>query len=733
MAIKYRLPFTPPDAIEINETLSYLESGNQATYFAAGVPLFVHDKDDAMGRRLASMQVLELKLAKKKELSEAFGIDRVTLYRQQIRLRENGIAGLLSERRGPKGGHKLTQDDLPKAQELMESGATQAAVGEALGVSVWTIRRALSSGKIVRPRPLKVREEVDGSQPSERSAEAASTPMGVGTQRYPERILAAAGKLVEAQPEFQTSLAVEYGGALLALPALMELGLLEVAQKVYGSVRKGFYGLRSMLLCLAFMALLRIRTPEQMQFEAPGELGILLGLDRAPEIKTIRRKLKELSERKRADRFSRGLAEKWVKRSHEEAGLFYVDGHVRAYHGEKHKLSKTYVARRRLCMPATTDYWVNDKNAEPVFFVTGTANERLIAMMRKRILPEVRGLVGERRVTMVFDREGWSPKFFEELYEKGFDVMTYRKGKYRMWPRRLFKVVRGFIDGRKVKYELAEKKAVRMSPGFTMREVRRLRGNGRQTAVLTTRKKMSKLQVAWRMFERWRQENFLRYMREHFALDALVDRRAEQADAERTVPNPKRTALKKRLKELRNGLHKLEKEYGERALLENTRGFKVADEKLRLRIRELQEKRMRLKKRIRALPERVSVKEAGGKEPVMQLDPETKHLTDTIKMVAYRAESVLFGLLGPAYKRNEDEGRALVREMLRVPADILPDAQAGVLRVRLHSLANPRSNGALAHLCEQLNQAQIRYPETRLRLRYEPIFVAENLAICLET
>jgi len=130
----------------------------------------------------------------------------------------------------------------------------------------------------------------------------------------------------------------------------------------------------------------------------------------------------------------------------------------------------------------------------------------------------------------------------------------------------------------------------------------------------------------------------------------------------------------------------------------------------------------RLKDRISALPKRVALGEAEG-ERIVSLDPETKHLADTIKMLAYRAETALVGLLGPAYARTEEEGRALVREIFRAPADILPDEGAGVLRVRLYGLANPRSNEAVKHLCEQLNELEISYPATALRLRYEPGFV----------
>ena len=80
------------------------------------------------------------------------------------------------------------------------------------------------------------------------------------------------------------------------------------------------------------------------------------------------------------------------------------DGHVRAYNGSKHTLPKTHVARRRLCMPATTDFWVNDARCEPLFFVTAEANDSLSVDAREaEIIPELKRLAGEgNRVTLVF-------------------------------------------------------------------------------------------------------------------------------------------------------------------------------------------------------------------------------------------------------------------------------------------------------------------------------------------
>jgi hypothetical protein len=513
------------------------------------------------------------------------------------------------------------------------------------------------------------------------------------------------------------------------LPALLTLGVLEAGEQTYGALKKAFYGLRATLLILAFMALLRIRTPEQLQGHPPGELGMLLGLDRAPEVKTLRRKLWELAARRQATRFSQRLAERWVREQADALGLLYIDGHVRPYNGTAHRLPEAWVARRRLCQAATTDFWVNQPDAQPLFVVTAPANDDLLAMMRRQILPEIRRLAGERRVTVVFDREGWSPKFFRQIQEQGFEVLTYRKGKYAAWPRQAFRTVKGVVEGRSVSYELAER-STELLPGFRVREVRRLCAHGHQTAVVTTRQDLPPEVVAYRMFERWTQENFFRYMRQHFALDALVTYAAEPADPERTIPNPARKAAAKALATSRAALRELEQTYGQQARTNSEaqrptmRGFKIAQAGLNRQITALEAKCRRLQARLKALPKRVAIKEVIAEAEIVQLAPEAKHLTDALKMVAYRAETALVRCLTPHYARTEEEGRALIREMLLSSADLLPETDHHRLRVRLHSLANPRSNEALAKLCETLNALEIRYPGTDLTLVYQAPGVA---------
>jgi hypothetical protein len=101
-------------------------------------------------------------------------------------------------------------------------------------------------------------------------------------------------------------------------------------------------------------------------------------------------------------------------------GFLYIDGHVRAYHGQCAIASKAYVARRHLAMPATTDYWINDCSGDPLFVITGEVDAALTKAL-PRLLRELRDLVGERRATIVFDRGGWSAKLFETMIKAGFD------------------------------------------------------------------------------------------------------------------------------------------------------------------------------------------------------------------------------------------------------------------------------------------------------------------------
>ena len=728
MPLTALLPLLPADAQEVGDSLAILrdEKEQRIVFFNAGGPIFSCRQEDRTGLRLAAVTVIEQGLAGPTAVAEALAIHRTTLLRDRHKFAENGVAGLVEKRRGPKGPHTLTPAVQRRAQKMLDRGESIRGTAGTVGMSESGLRHAIARGLLTAGRSKRVEKAKANSAqtltgPRDRASVDQACTMGVATKRESDRVLAATGKLVEAEPEFKAVEAVAGAGVLLALPALLHEGLCEVGGEVYGSLRNGFFGLRSVLLTFAFMALLRIKTPEQLTEHAPGELGILLGLDRAPEVKTLRRKLREMGGRHVADMFTRWLTERWAEAEPKELALLYIDGHVRPYHGRKHKLPKHYVQQRGRPMPGTKDFHVNDRRADPLFFVTAEATEGLLSMLESTLLPDVRRLVGpKRRVTIVFDREGWSPELFAKWKEQDFYVLTYRKGKQSRWQSRFFSMVKGKVGGEKVEYCLAERE-VKLTNGLKVREIRRLTDDGHQTAVITTNDKLPLLAVAHRMFSRWRQENFFRYMRHEFALDHLCTHQVEPADPKRIVPHPERARLEKKLKAVRATRTRLLDRAFSLAPGKTTRvGKRQVDEvELDQLIRQRETEARTLSARIAKLPDRVPIEEILEPEQIVKLERERKVLVDAIKLSAYRAESSLARLVEPFFKRHQDEARKFLKSIFKATADIIPDLRNRRLTVRFHGLASPRANRALGELCALVNEDAPLYPGSNLRLHFE--------------
>jgi prepilin-type processing-associated H-X9-DG protein len=159
-------------------------------------------------------------------------------------------------------------------------------------------------------------------------------------------------------------------------------------------------------------------------------LGRVLGLDRAPEVKTIRRKIGQLAGQGKADQLLAAMAAHHLARHTqdvEQAGIvLYVDGHVRAYQGTR-KTAKTHAARLKFPAPATVETRISDGRGDPVLAVMAEPAASLAYELR-RLLPALRRAVGDsRRVLVGFDRGGWSPSLFAHMHEAGFDTLTWRK------------------------------------------------------------------------------------------------------------------------------------------------------------------------------------------------------------------------------------------------------------------------------------------------------------------
>ena len=745
-----------PSTIHISSQCNYREEGDIRVIFANGIPLLHYAKEDKAANQYAMVHLVETGLASQQEVAEAFNCSRLTVYRAINKYNQGGMAALMPKKRGPKDGSKVNKAMSRRILALKEKGMTNAAIGSRLGLKEDTVRKAL---KRMGWRPPETAQQIDltvepklgqtdavdvgpGEQTSSQIDEPAvaedepkraeikkdlSDVEDVSydadpSNRVVDRALARLGFLQDAAPVFRNGKNIANVGVLISIPALIESGIFTTARKIYGNLGASFYGLRTIFVILLLMALLRIKRPEGLKEHSAVDLGRILGLDRVCEVKTLRRKLDILAAKNKADIFGHELAKTRIEKREGTLGFLYVDGHVRVYNG-KRKVAKGYVTKKRLAMPATTDYWVNDQQGDPIFVVTAPANEGLVKMLPP-ILQEAKSLIGEDRpLTVVFDRGGWSPNLFAKLIKQRIDIITYRKGKTELIPKDHFYPISEVIDGKKIEYWLHDRCVVFLKGKLWLRQVSRLNPSGHQTHIITSRQDLSELTVAYRMFERWRQENYFKYMAEEYALDALVDYDIQEDDLQRLVPNPRRKEINKERNKIKAEIKELERVYGQEALdnkeakRPTMRGFKIANSDTGRKIVELKQREVELKALYTQTPAKVPLKDTLDNQIAYRLRGEKKHLTDLIKMVAYQAESDLLALIRGDYARADDEGRTLIQSALKSSGDI--EVKGDELVITLNTLSSPHRSKVIKALCEKLNTTHTVFPGTKLRLVYD--------------
>jgi len=748
-------PLPPSGIVYVNDHVSFRTEGTERVISVHGVVFAHYDTGDRAAEAYTMITLWESEYASQIELARSFDYSARSLRRYQERFHAGGISALVRGPGRPSGGSRNAKER-GRDQTILHlktKGSSNRAIAGKLGLSEKAIRKRLlrlgwcPNSEFSEPgllfqeqtnrhefrKPDVSEQPMDNltpapvaaseSQPG-RSKDIEPAPVSLDANpldRTMDRLLAALGLIEDATPVFAHADSLPRAGVLLAVPALVASGVLSVAGKVYGTIGPAFYGLRTTVVTYILLALLRIPRPETLKEYAPNDLGRIVGLDRLPEVKTLRRKLARLASRKASQQFGRELARHRIAERGRLFGFLYIDGHVRTYHG-KHTIAKGYDTRTRLAVPATTDYWVNDQKGDPLFVVTADANAAMTRMLTP-LLEETRRLLGPgRRATIVFDRGGWSAKLFQKLLAMGFDILTYRKGRFRRVSEKRFLLRKAKLDGRLVKYLLHDQPVRFLKGKLRLRQITRLTDNGHQTPVLTSRWDLRDIVVAYRMFERWRQENFFKYLRHEYLIDALTDYQVEPDDPQRSVPNPARKAVDTELRKARAHLNKMNETYGAAFLdyfegrTPTQRAFTSAEKKIHLEIQDAADRIAELVTKQKSLPPRVPLAQARPGQDLVKLSTERKHLTNVLKLVAYQIESDLVSLIRPHYARTEDEGRTLIQTALQSAAALEPTKDE--LRITLSPLSSAHRSQAVAALCETLNKAETTFPGTDLRMRF---------------
>ena len=562
-----------------------------------------------------------------------------------------------------------------------------------------------------------------------------SSPLGIATTRVEERVASSLGVCQQNTIHFEYSQSVCQAGLLFMLPALLAQGLLKT-KNVYSFPAGHYYNLESIVLTLSFMALARIKNPEQLKQYKPGEIGRLIGLDRIPEVKCLREKIKLLTEQEKATKLNNLLIEHWYNKDEvlsQEAAFLYIDGHVRIYYGQKANLPSKFVSRQKLCLSATSEYWVNDAKGMPVMMVLGQLTEKLQTMIERDIIPQLlqTSLLDEPdkersdpQCTFVFDREAYEPAFFQRLWNKyKIAIITYRKNVKDKWDENDFKSIDIKVLDQTVTMHICEQETE--LSGHTFREIRRLSKDGHQTAIITTHPTLNKNDIAGRMFARWSQENFFRYLIQDYDFDKMIQYGTEEINPKAEVVNPPYRKISHKIKKIREKISRLESKLFplvEQVMdgdLDALPAITMKQAEYMERINHLKEVESELVEKRKLIPARIKLEKMPEQTRYNKLKTESKMLMNIIKMICYRAESAMADLALPHLTRAREERRMLIKQIINNNADLIPDYTNNTLTVILHSLSSPRFNKATNELIKILNESQTIFPGTKLRLIYK--------------
>ena len=825
------LPLAPGNSEQIGKTCFFIVKDEETyTYFVFHQHYGHHARGD---KKLLNFYAAMLVHggAKISDVSAALSISSETVRQAKIKLRADGPEAFHRPRKA-RGRSRMDGELIAKAERKLASGKSIRKVAAELEISYPTLRDNIEKRVVANPKPCAeapqssedavaeiipdpkpcaeapqssedaVAEIIPGPKPcadaprsaadaveesetalplrligpSERDRRDRLAPMGRAAHDVKRRTQASRGELVAAAPLFnEAHSAVTFGGVLTALPLLIRAGLLKFSNRRL-SLPNGFFGLDSILLLLAFLALVRVRNVEQINALPPGDLGILIGIDRCPRDRTLRLKIRLLSkDSEQLWEWQLDLSKYWDSMRPYDANVKHIDGHGKKYTGDGN-VPKGYAPGEQLCPSVQKDYWVNGLDGSPGYCIHTDLDPGLQHAIEKLMLdaeekmgvlgPHARSLLlpvevekdGKKpsrkikfgkpnrsvkpALTVVFDREGWSPNMFGRMGLRGVAIITWVKGDSGPpWPKRKFRkmeVTKHLPGNLTITSEkMLAQKIVELPNGLVVRKIRILMDDDRQKELVTTDMGPPMARIVGLLTSRWSQESFFKHMKWEFGLGNLPARGLVDLDPQTLVNNPRRRELKREIAraaaergKLLAALGELDLEAhsdegaGKKAGKRGKRSKSEAEKKterdiLKGKIEKLDRDIEEKKSRRADVPEKIEAGELDESErpqalPVMH----EKNFHDIVRTIACVGENMMMGAIGEKLI-GKRRARNTLKNLFRSKADIIPDHKKGILRVRVIGSPNDAADDALKGLFKELNQTKTIYPGTNLRMVYE--------------
>jgi transposase len=740
-----------------------LEGPHGQLLVVEGRPYMQWALEDVLMRRLAMVQLYELRMGSQEEIAEAFGISTKTVYNYIRTFAADGSAGLFAAARGPKSGWKINARVRGKIlHAFLNEGIVEyepirqrlAAWGEDLGIS--SIRQVLLENGLVHeggvasdlanavelfhtggdeqqlvfqfPRAEAWDRGTDVAKKSEPDPPAAGREQAGGHGLAPVESRArryySPGQRMYLDQLKQGSYN-SYAGGLLFSPLLYRYPFTSTIREVLDLPSQEGYTLEELCETLFYLDVFGFRSLEDFKRVYPEEFGVLIGRASAASVFTLRRFLHTVRKLARGEQLVEAFSRMYLKTQLAKWGVLYIDAHFLPYYGQV-LITKGWHGVRKIPMKGSYHFLGVDESFTPWLFLVRSSCEDLLQKIPELIdkAKEAAAASGveQKRIDeliVVFDREGFSGPLYGYLDGRDRDQGN-KRAVIISWAKYADKWVYGIAEERfektaVVSYAIRKSQEIRymeterrMSKYGNIRAVVIQRqADGKRMAIYTNAgpQELGGETVVQLICRRWGQENLIKELLGKHFINYMPGYVREQMEGQPLVDNPRVKQLKKSRGALASELHTLKVQLADKILKgandqTNWQQIKGKEVPLLTEIVTRENQLLFLNQELERLPAKLPYDQAHGGRKLDKLNYEKKRFLDCIKLYAYNAEKKMCELL----LRHYDEKKEILPALsMIVKRGGTVKLQGGRLRVRLKRFKNPEIDYAARGLCEDLN------------------------------
>ncbi len=716
------------------ESLRLLTHEGEVVVLAGRWVLFRFAVADTGMRRLAMVALTEAGHAVK-SVAEVFGVHPNYLSTLRKTAREQGSNGLVKAMGRPP---KLTPAQLAQAHRWAEQGVTGQEIARRLQVSDTMISRLVGG----RRMPAPVQEELpdtgqsDTELPEPAIAEPViaepviAEPVVLDPELFvPEPADAPADRVVTEREDVpggpvvgasrlgRATVDSRYAGAMLLHAFFDRVGAQAVFAPLTGagpvSSRSRRFDDVALLTATTVAFALGVGSVEATKHLVRDQIGPLAGLDRLPELRTLRPRLGELAETCDPLRLQADLAAAMIAAEAPLLGLYFVDDHFVPYEGAK-PVGKGYNTKRRHAQKGLADTQVTDYHGRAVCFVSGPPSG--LTKTLPAALAELRKITGPAKIMLGFDRGGAYAQVFAHCRDHDVDWITYRRGGLAATtaePRRYWRVDAG---GHAEAVTLADE-MVTINDYGPARQLTLFEHDQPVLQVLTSDLAApAAALLAW-LRCRWRIENVFKYLTAHHGIDWLCHYGADISPDTALIDNPARKQARTAVTHAQTTLTD-----AQRALTQLLRSHAPATEintaipAAQTAIDNAEAALTKATDTLKTIPAKIPTNQHDPNAKRAILRTQRRSLQMVLRLLAFNAEQWLAGQLN-TYLTDNDEYRATLRHLLHLGGQITYTTKT--ITVALDTPATPKITRALRLLLDELNTTPPRIPGDHRPITYK--------------